>query len=141
MSRVLGPTKVAMLITDVGLLLYWAVVLAGLIPPELAYKDYSDQILSDWNASFVPLDLAASLTGLATLSRPSARRPLMTVSLTLTSVAGLQAIAFWALRGDFTLTWWLPNLFLLLFPLPALFVLVRRAPGQATAAWSVPSNE
>ena len=124
MNRVLAPTKVAMLLTDVGLLLYWSVVFAGLVPHELAYKDYANPILSDWNTSFVLLDLAASLTGLATLCRPAAGRPLMTVSLTLTSTAGLQAIAFWALRGDFTLIWWLPNLFLLVFPLPALIALI-----------------
>ncbi|WP_230466404.1 DUF5360 family protein [[Actinomadura] parvosata] len=132
MNRILGATKVAMLITDIGLLLYWAVVFAGLIPPELAYQDYTNPILTDWNASFVLLDLAASLTGLATLCTTSSPRPLMTVSLTLTSTAGLQAITFWALRGDFTLTWWLPNLFLLLFPLPALIVLLR--PPTTTAA-------
>lgn len=132
MTRVLGPTKVAMLITDVGLLLYWAVICASLIPPEMAYKDYTNPILSDWNASFVVLDLAAALTGLATLWYRTAWRPLMTVSLTLTSTAGLQAIAFWALRGDFTVTWWVPNLFLLLFPLPALIVLTR-TPANSTA--------
>lgn len=125
MNRVLGATKIVMLIADVGLLLYWTVVFAGLIPPEVAYRDYEDPMMSDWNTSFVLLDLAASLTGLATLCASSAARPLMTVSLTLTSTAGLQAVAFWALRGDFTLAWWLPNLFLLLFPLPALTVLVR----------------
>ncbi|GAA2451583.1 hypothetical protein GCM10010191_82150 [Actinomadura vinacea] len=121
----LSATKIAMLVTDVCLLLYWAVVFTHLIPPELAYQDYTDPILSDWNNSFVLLDLAASLTGLAALCASSAWRPLMLVSLTLTSTAGLQAVAFWALRGDFTLTWWLPNLFLLLFPLPALIVLIR----------------
>jgi Family of unknown function (DUF5360) len=134
MNRVLGATKIAMLLTDVGLLLYWAIVFAGLIPPELAYKDYTNPILNDWNTSFVLLDLAASLTGLATLCRTRTRLPLMTVSLTLTSTAGLQAVAFWALRGDFTLTWWAPNLFLLLFPLPALVGLLRgadMAPGPA----------
>lgn len=50
----------------------------------------------------------------------------MLISLVLTSTAGLQAIAFWALRGDFALEWWAPNLFLLLFPLPAITVPVRR---------------
>ncbi|WP_043613996.1 DUF5360 family protein [Nonomuraea candida] len=130
----LGATKVAMLIADVGLLVYWVVVFAGLIPPELAYEDYSDPVLVDWNLSFVPLDLAASLTGLATLCARAAWRPLMTVSLTLTSTAGLQAIAFWALRGDFSLAWWLPNLFLLLFPLPALIVLLRPAMARAGGA-------
>ncbi len=120
-----------MAVADVGFLLYWAVVFAGLIPSELAYKDYADPILRDWNLSFVALDLAASLTGLAGLCRTPVSRPLITVSLTLTSTAGLQAVAFWALRGDFSLTWWLPNLFLLLFPLPALVVLTRRPRERA----------
>ncbi|GAB3962772.1 hypothetical protein GCM10029978_018950 [Actinoallomurus acanthiterrae] len=135
MNRLLGITKIAMLLTDVGLLLYWAIVFAGLIPVELAYKDYTNPILSDWNTSFVLLDLAASLTGLATLCRTRARQSLMTVSLTLTSTAGLQAVAFWALRGDFTLTWWLPNLFLLLFPLPALVSLICGTTDAAPAGW------
>ncbi len=96
-------------------------------PPELAYKDYTNPILSDWNFSFVVLDLAAGATGLASLCRPTGWRVLMTVSLTLTSTAGLQAIAFWALRGDFDPTWWIPNLFLLLFPIPALIALTCNA--------------
>lgn len=131
MTRVLGPTKVAMLITDIGFLLYWAIAFAELIPPEFAYKDYADPILSDWNFSFVALDLAASITGLASLCRTSGWRTLMTVSLTLTSTAGLQAIAFWALRGDFSPMWWIPNLFLLLFPIPALVLLTCNASASA----------
>ncbi|WP_280242912.1 DUF5360 family protein [Nocardia abscessus] len=134
MARVLGPTKIAMLITDVGFLLYWAIAFAQVIPPEWAYKDYTDPILSDWNYSFVVLDLAASVTGLASLCRTTGRRTLMTVSLTLTSVAGLQAIAFWTLRGDFSLLWWVPNLFLLLFPIPALVALVCTGPQERTAS-------
>jgi hypothetical protein len=39
------------------------------------------------------------------------------ISLVLTFCSGLQAIAFWIIRGDFDLTWWLPNLFLLIYPL------------------------
>ncbi|MET9025482.1 DUF5360 family protein [Nocardia sp. NPDC004168] len=134
MARVLGPTKIAMLITDVGFLLYWAIAFAQVIPPEWAYKDYTDPILSDWNYSFVVLDLAASATGLASLCRSPGWRTLMTVSLTLTSVAGLQAIAFWTLRGDFSPLWWVPNLFLLLFPIPALVTLVCTAPQERTAS-------
>ncbi|MBF6219486.1 DUF5360 family protein [Nocardia abscessus] len=133
MARVLGPTKIAMLITDVGFLLYWTIAFAQVIPPEWAYKDYTDPILSDWNYSFVVLDLAASVTGLASLCRTPGWRTLMTVSLTLTSVAGLQAIAFWTLRGDFSLLWWVPNLFLLLFPIPALVTLVCAGTQELTA--------
>ncbi|MFD6162245.1 DUF5360 family protein [Nocardia sp. NPDC060256] len=127
MNRVLGSTKVAMLVTDLGFLVYWAIAFAQVIPPEFAYKDYTNPILSDWNFSFVVLDLAASATGLASLCRANGWRVLMTVSLTLTSTAGLQAIAFWVLRGDFSLAWWLPNLFLLLFPIPALIALTCNA--------------
>ncbi len=134
MSRVLGPTKIAMLITDVGFLVYWTIAFARVIPPEWAYKDYTDPILSDWNYSFVVLDLAASATGLASLCRSPGWRTLMTVSLTLTSVAGLQAIAFWTLRGDFSPLWWVPNLFLLLFPIPALVTSVCTGPHERTAS-------
>lgn len=69
LNRVLGPTKLAMLVTDIGFLVYWAIAFAQIIPPELAYKDYANPILSDWNFSFVVLDLAASATGLASLCR------------------------------------------------------------------------
>ncbi|MEU0939235.1 DUF5360 family protein [Embleya sp. NPDC005971] len=124
-------TRVSMTIADVGFLLYWTVTLFALIPAEYAYKDYADPVISDWNYSFVLLDLAAGLTGPAALclGRRTATgnaHPLMLISLVLTSTAGLQAVAFWALRGDFALEWWAPNLFLLLFPLPAITVLVRR---------------
>ncbi|WP_198351804.1 DUF5360 family protein [Streptomyces typhae] len=145
--------KVAMLVTDLGFLAYWSAALLALIPAEYAYKDYGDPVMSDWNYSFLPLDIAASATGLASLfllraarsGRPAATarvawRPLMLVSLTLTSTAGLQAVVFWALRGDWSPTWWLPNLALLLFPLPAIARLVGRpgaeretGPGAASA--------
>lgn len=133
----LSGIKAAMLVTDLGFLLYWSVALLALIPAEYAYKDYDDPVMSDWNYSFLPLDIAASVTGLLSLalSRGAlgarARRhrplwlPLMLVSLTLTSTAGLQAVVFWALRGDWSPTWWIPNLALLLFPVYAITVLLR----------------
>ncbi|MEV7782926.1 DUF5360 family protein [Kitasatospora sp. NPDC088351] len=130
-SRVLRFTKASMMVTDVGFLVYWAATLLALIPAEYAYKDYDNPVLSDWNYSFVLLDVLASVTGLTALRlgrRGLAGRaqPLMLVSLALTSTAGLQAVAFWALRGDYSLAWWLPNLFLLLFPVPGMVHLVRR---------------
>jgi hypothetical protein len=39
------------------------------------------------------------------------------ISLVLIFCSGLQAITFWIIREDFDLTWWLPNLFLLIYPL------------------------
>lgn len=73
-----------------------------------------------WNWSFLPLDLLVSATGLTGvwLHKNGDRRwrGLVLISLVLTSCAGLQAISFWAIRGELDLTWWLPNLFLLLYP-------------------------
>jgi hypothetical protein len=45
------------------------------------------------------------------------------ISLVTTSISGLQAIAFWAIRHEFDLTWWAPNLVLFLWPLP--FIIER----------------
>ncbi|BAJ32848.1 hypothetical protein KSE_70920 [Kitasatospora setae KM-6054] len=134
-------TKASMLVTDIGFLLYWTATLLALVPAQYAYKDYDNPVLSDWNYSFVLLDVLASATGLTALrlsrcGAASGARPLMLVSLALTSTAGLQAVAFWALRGDFSMAWWLPNLFLLLFPVPGIAYLVRQMaaePGRPPA--------
>lgn len=113
-----------MAITDGLMLLYWvvtALAAAGLIPlsSALLYKDYHDPVMVAWNWSFLPLDLGFSLLGLAALARSRRGQNwqgLAIISLTLTSCAGLMAIAFWLLRGDFDLQWWLPNLALALLP-------------------------
>ncbi|MGI6187453.1 MAG: DUF5360 family protein, partial [Brevibacillus sp.] len=39
------------------------------------------------------------------------------ISLVLTSCSGLQAISFWLFKGDFDPVWWIPNLYLLIYPL------------------------
>lgn len=39
------------------------------------------------------------------------------ISLTLTFCSGLQAIAFWIIKADYDLMWWIPNLYLLIYPL------------------------
>jgi hypothetical protein len=54
----------------------------------------------------------------------------MLVSLVLTMASGLMAIAFWTLRGDFSLAWWVPNLYLMLFPVPAIACLVTTMTGR-----------
>ncbi|MBN6057734.1 DUF5360 family protein, partial [Nonomuraea sp. RK-328] len=133
-----------MLATDVGFVVYFSVTGLGLIPPEWAFAGYADPVMVAWNWSFLWIDLAASATGLTSLwllrraaatgspeGGPSAvgsgaahGTPLMLVSLVLTMASGLMAVAFWTLRGDFSLMWWIPNLYLLLFPLPAVVALV-----------------
>jgi hypothetical protein len=85
-----------------------------------------------WNWSFLPLDLLISVSGLTSLwlQRRGDRRwaALALVSLALTSSSGLMALAFWTLRRDFDVAWWLPNALLLLYPF--LFV------GRVMRVWA-----
>ncbi|MGW4958790.1 DUF5360 family protein [Nonomuraea sp. NPDC004186] len=129
----LRVTKALMLLTDLAFVAYFTITGLGLIPPEWAFADYTNPLMVDWNWSFLWIDLLASATGLASLyllRRGSPSGPgLMLVSLVLTMASGLMAIAFWTLRGDFSLVWWLPNLYLMLFPVPAILSLTRSRPG------------
>jgi hypothetical protein len=113
--------KIFMVVTDIGFILYWLITIAHLIPPESLFRDYTNPIMIQWNWSFLPLDLMVSATGITSLvlfkRNKSEWIQLALVSLTLTSASGLQALAFWAIAGDFDISWWLPNLFLLLYPL------------------------
>ena len=115
--------KAAMLWTDLGFLGYWIATAAGILSVG------GGRFMSDWNWSFLGMDLTAIGTGLLSLvlartGHPAART-LMVISLTLTSAAGLMAVNFWILRADFDLAWWLPNLWLLIFPAVALAALSR----------------
>jgi hypothetical protein len=116
--RALKPFFLA---TDIGFIIYWLITLLGLIPAAYLFKDYHDPLLVAWNWSFLPLDLLVSASGLGSLlleRRGNPRwRELALISLVLTSCSGLQAVAFWVLRADFDPTWWVPNLYLLIYPL------------------------
>jgi hypothetical protein len=117
------------LITDIGFIVYWLLTGLALIPPEHAFSDYKNPLIVAWNWSFLPLDLAISATGLSAvyLHRKSNNfwKSLALISLAFTVTSGLNAIAFWVIRGDFNLTWWLPNLYLMLYPLFFIPKLVR----------------
>jgi hypothetical protein len=132
------PRSLAVLfaLTDGGFVLYWLITALALIPPEYLYNDYTQPILVAWNWSFLPLDLAVSLTGflaLAQARRGRAWEGLALLSLAFTSASGLNALAFWVIRREFDPTWWLPNLYLLLYPLAYIPGLLRRlAPAPTT---------
>lgn len=114
-----------MLVTDLGFLGYWVVTVLGMISVG------PDPLLQQWNWSFLGLDLAAiglGLTGLAVGARARLSIPLITVSLSLTAAAGLMALNFYVIRGEYDPMWWLPNLWLLCFPVVALVVLLRATP-------------
>jgi hypothetical protein len=110
-----------LLFTNVSFLLYWLFTFLHLLPEKYLFKDYENPILIAWNWSFLPLDLIISFTGILSLLLYKKRlkywSKLALISLVLTSCSGLQAISFWTLRRDFDLMWWLPNLFLLIYPL------------------------
>ncbi|WP_402843334.1 DUF5360 family protein [Microbacterium sp. GXS0129] len=127
-DRLTRRVKATMLWTDLGFLAYWVATAAGVLSVG------GGQIMKDWNWSFFGLDLIAITTGLLSLvlSRCGhpAGRSLMLVSLSLTAAAGLMALNFWAIRCEFDLAWWAPNLWLFLFPVVALFLLLRPASAR-----------
>jgi Family of unknown function (DUF5360) len=113
--------KYFFLVTDIGFILYWAITALHLIPDEFLFQDYKNELLVAWNWSFFPLDIFVSVSGLSSLyfwrKNNEIWLKLALISLILTFCSGLQAIAFWVIRKDFDISWWLPNLFLLLYPL------------------------
>ncbi|MCP4630628.1 MAG: YvaD family protein [bacterium] len=108
-------------VVDIGFILYWLTTLLKIIPDEYLFKDYENPILIAWNWSFLPLDLCISFTGLLSLwlwkNSMEEWRSMALISLVLTFCSGLQAVAFWVIRADFDPNWWIPNLFLLIYPL------------------------
>jgi hypothetical protein len=126
--------KFFFLVTDIGFILYWLITLLHLIPPEYLFQDYTNPILTAWNWSFLPLDLFISATGLTSLylyRRGDERwTNIALISLVLTFCSGLQAVAFWVLRSDFDPVWWIPNLYLLLYPPFFIVSLLRKKSGS-----------
>lgn len=113
--------RALMLITDIGFILYWIIIGLNVLPKEYLYEDYSNELLVAWNLSFIPLDILISFTGLMSIyffkRKLRSWSSLCIISLSLTFCSGLQAIAFWGFRYDFDLFWWIPNLFLMIYPL------------------------
>ncbi len=73
---------------------------------EWLFRDYADPAVVAWNWSFLPLDLAASFSGLIAVRAArvgAAFRGLAIMSLVLTSSAGLMAVGYWAAARDFDL--------------------------------------
>lgn len=132
----LKALKINFLLVDLGFLLYWVITYFKLIPEELLFPNYKNPMLVIWNWSFFPLDVLLSFTGLATLTLLQNQNHnwkfFAIVSLSLTHCSGLMAIAFWSIQGWFDLSWWLPNLYLMLYPLPFLYFFSKEKDFLAT---------
>lgn len=127
----MNKLKYFFLLTDFGFLMYWTITALHLIPVEYLYQDHSNPLLVNWNWSFFPLDMLVSFSGLYSIrlqaSGSAHWRSWALISLVLTSASGLQAVSYWAIAGDFDPTWWIPNLFLLVYPLFFISGLISKA--------------
>lgn len=116
-------------IVDLGFIGYWSITALHLIPAQFLYNDYTNPILVNWNWSFFPLDILVSATGLFSIylyKQQNAKwQPLALLSLVMTSVSGLQAVSYWAFAHESDLSWWIPNLFLLIYPIPFILKLIK----------------
>lgn len=130
----------SMLAMDGGMMLYWTIATlacAGILhlPPAAMYQGYVDPVIDAWNWSFAPLDLGFSTLGLISVALLRRRNALWKhvalLSLALAFCAGLMAISFWALRGDCTLSWWLPNLLLIAVPARLIILLIGKPEKDA----------
>lgn len=119
--------KVIVWAIDLGFITYWLLISLRILPAEAMFTGYEKPEVQAWNWSFLPLDILASLTGiLGNTTKRLDKKTLLTISLVLTSVAGGMAVGYWAFIGDFELSWWLPNLVLLLFPIWPLTNFIRK---------------
>lgn len=113
--------KFATTTTEILMVVYWifatALVLGVIsIDPNLMYSDYNNPLIVAWNWSFFPIDIAFAVIGLtAKFGRFSAGRRLKleTIAATLMMCAGLMAVSFWIITGDFSLEWWAVNVWLI----------------------------
>ena len=110
----MSGTKAFLVVTDVGLAAYWILTAIGVISVG------HDGWITAWNWSFLPLDALAIIAGLlwSTLPRDHPWAAAMfAVALALTHAAGLMAISFFVLWGDWDASWWLVNLWLMCMPI------------------------
>lgn len=126
--------RLALSVTDIAFLLYWAIAAAHAagwapISAEWLYPNADDPRVVAWNWSFLPLDIAFSITGLAAVRAARAGkpiwRPLALISLILTMTAGGMAVSYWLIMNEIVWSWFLANLILVLFPIPFLPGLLR----------------
>lgn len=114
--------KTATTVTEIAMLLYWLLagaLVLGLvsIDPSLMYSDYQNPLVVAWNWSFFPIDVAFAILGLVARfggAQGHLRFKLEVTAAVLMSCAGLMAISYWTITGDFDLIWWSMNIWLII---------------------------
>jgi fatty acid desaturase len=107
------------------MLIYWILATALVlnlvdIDPALMYSDYENPLVVAWNWSFFPIDIAFASLGLyAKYGRVERNRKFKfeVTAATLMVCAGLMAISYWIITGDFSPTWWAMNIWLIVLGL------------------------
>jgi hypothetical protein len=111
--------------TEIGMLAYWILATALVleliaIDPALMYSNYENPLVVAWNWSFFPIDVAFAVIGLTarfgTLSGPL-RFKLEITAAVLMFCAGLMAVSYWSITGEFSTTWWALNIWLVIIGL------------------------
>lgn len=129
--------KINFYIVDIGFIIYWIITYFHLIPAQLLFPDYENKLLVIWNWSFLPLDALITISGITALALERKSNPLWKnfalMSLCFTMSSGLMAIAFWSIQGWFDISWWLPNLYLMLYPLAFLRRFLKPGAAGSTA--------
>lgn len=107
--------------TEIAMLLYW--LLAGAlalelitIDPSLMYSDYQNPMVIAWNWSFFPIDVAFATIGLTARfcsMSGQLKFKLEVTSAVLMLCAGVMAVSYWTITGDFDVTWWSMNVWLI----------------------------
>ncbi len=123
--------RTCFLLVDFAFLIYWTLSFFQLIPAKWLLMNADQPFLVDWNWSFLPLNLLIASTGFLTLFLAAKRShkavTMALISLIMTFCAGLQALSFWVLSGDFSWIWWIPNVFLVLYPIPFILFIFNRS--------------
>lgn len=107
-----------LLSVDISFIIYWGAALLDLFPGEMLFNNYHDDVITAWNWSFFPIDIIASFIGLSSIyiykknvNRHLAMQ-LANISLSMIFCAGMMALSFWVLTEDYSISWWVANLYL-----------------------------
>ena len=120
-----------LLSVDITFIIYWIAALLDIFPGEMLFNNYHDPVITAWNWSFFPIDIIASLVGLGSIylynknTNNNISIKLAIISLSMVFCAGIMALSFWTLTDDYSISWWVANLYLAIPSVYFLYKLLR----------------